>query len=118
MAFLYNAIPFELFTVICVAMIPFGIYGAQETERRTPGHPGKWLWLGRYVNDSSVNYMLQEAADIVVPFVLLAFFIGLFITAYIAGKKGYANLEKMKDIPILLIAIAVCIVVIFVLNRM
>ena len=118
MAFLYNAIPFELFTVICVAMIPFGIYGAWETERRTPGHPGKWLcislcfvgpvlWLGRYVNDSSVNYMLQEAADIVVPFVLLAFFIGLFITAYIAGKKGYANLEKMKDIPILLIAIAV-----------
>lgn len=133
MSFLYSGIPFEIFTIICIATIPLGIYGAWETERRTPGHPGKWLslsmclvgpalWLARYADEYSASDILQKIADIAVPIIAVGFLVGIFVTAFVADKKGYGNHEKMKELKSMLLPLAVifavCIVGILVLHRM
>ncbi len=131
MSYIYNSISFEIYTIICIALIPCGFYSAWITEKRTPGHPGKYLciamcfvapvlWLARYVDECSTNEILSDILDIVALIVMILFFIGIFVSLYFANKYGYTDQSKMKIIIPLLKFCAIifmfCVVGILVLS--
>lgn len=106
MQYFYNSSPLWFYTVVLLALIPAGIYGIKDSERRQPGHPFKYnmysvflisavMIIKRYIDEFSENPILLKVGDIAIAVLVIIVIAVLGITTYFAYKRNYIS-EQAK----------------------
>lgn len=124
---LINSLPFGLYSVIVISLIPGSIILYFRYNKTHPGLPTNKtllfmplmfiiLFLKRYVQEVRADELFIRIVDVLFIIISVIFFILLAVTQYQSYKYGYSDVERLKKLKplyiVALVMVALCAILI------
>lgn len=103
----FENLPFGLYSIIALSLIPLSIVAYILGQKREPGNPiNNMIWflfplsivlfLKRYVVEVNASEYIINLTNIILVIISVGFCIALCVIIYLSYKRGYADKKRLK----------------------